>query len=170
MTEVPTKTVAFIQEAATEGHTTRDEIFTWQHIMTFRSDKGNLSCKKTLKELLAKELVYYGQVDLVKISLAYQFTGEKQSIYAGVTNANMTADAMMAAGLTGGMTESSNPMTFGKRETVILSIEDRLTKQVQPDSPNAMPFRLHVEATAGTRVWLTFYLRNYGPRTSMADF
>lgn len=155
--------VSFTSEAPLEPKQTSEHEFDDVLLYTVEGVDG-FSDEASLGTLIANEIEGCGATDLVKLEVAYVFTGSGQSIWFGVCDVGASLSATAVAAGPGGHRETSNTMTYGQKHEIVVLIPDYFSRQIRPASSRAIAYKFLLKFTKGVEVQVRVYLKRAGPR------
>jgi hypothetical protein len=126
-------------------------------------------CDTPLDKLLAPYLPGAGRVDLVKISVKFNATAEKQAFYFGFSSVLSVLTAKQASGKPSGVRFMSNNFTVGNEFVHTLIPEDTLSRQIRPNSADLPMINFLVSADKDALVTIHFYVKVHGIRQHHGD-
>jgi len=158
--------------ATLESGITKEEPFNLMLNLLVANGNAEVNGARTAYEIFSPHLEGCGKVDVIELKVKYQTTDKAQDFICGIHSANTTLEKYAVAGLNGAVSVTSNAYSFGEMSEDLLIIGDLFTRQIQPASGLAMPFKLFIYASKGVRVWINAKCKFHGPRiiNSSASF
>jgi len=152
------------------GHTTEEP---WNVEINLAVTKGaawtgNLTVASDIGVLLQDYMEGMGKVDLIDLAVTYKLAKD-EFLIAVVSGTHSSHTIARVQSLRHALNVTANAFNCGILTTQDLKIPDRFTRQIQPASATAPPFKLFLSASTTANVSLSFRLKHHGPRILQSE-